>query len=177
MARDVQAARDARERAKQERERAAASRQRVRKAISTRVESEEYAPYVSTIKDVRHPCFSDPVGRERYTPQRFMSDCCDETYKMLVDAWCEGSQLVARRVPVDGLPCVLIMASYLRGFDIDLVDDFDALVFRYDEHITECAHPDKFFASCISILHRRYLRPGDEAFEMVRVPSIYEEMF
>ena len=160
--------------------RARESRERVRAVATGR---EPSAPAVrlpmpvSTITQERALCYTDPVGFDRYTPERFVSDCSPESQAMLTKTWKRGEQLAARRVPVDALPCVVIMASYLRTYDVELVDDFDALLDRYSDNVADCCHPDKFFASCIKILHLRLLSPSPEAFESIRIHEIYEAMF
>lgn len=136
-----------------------------RKRVDTRRSSPAYAPPVATI------------GPGRYTPGRFLSDCSEDTRDFLVSNWSEGNQLVARRVPVDGLPPVVLLACYARQYGVELVDDYEALLERYWENVGECYHPDKFMASCIIHLHARGLAPGDEAFESVNIPKIYEELF
>lgn len=118
-----------------------------------------------------------PVGPDRFTVERFMSNCTDATKKFLIHNWKEGNQLVARKVPVDGLPVVLIIAAYARDYDVELVDDYEALIQRYLDHVDQCWHPDKFMASCITILYERGLSPSDEAFEAVKIPELYEEFF
>jgi hypothetical protein len=117
------------------------------------------------------------TGRARYHATRFLADCTDATERFLRAAWASGDQLVARRVPVDGLPAVVIMAAYAKDYGSELVDDFDALLERYKENVLNCSHNDKFFASCICILSERYQSPSDEAYESINVPGIYEELF
>lgn len=116
------------------------------------------------------------TGRARYTVARFLSDCCEQTRNFLVEQWAEGNQLEAKRVPVDGLPPVVMLTAYAWEYEVELVDDYGALLERYDEHITEFAHPDKFFSSCISLLAERGECPDDEGFEMLNIPAIYEEL-
>ena len=116
------------------------------------------------------------TGPERYTVARFLSDCCDETYHFLIEQWAEGNQLEARRVPVDGLPPVVMLTAYAWEYGVELVDDYAALLERYDEHIEEFSHPDKFFSSCISIMAERGECPDPETFESLRIPQIYEEL-
>lgn len=116
------------------------------------------------------------IGPARFTVARFLSDCCEETRTFLIEQWSEGNQLVARRVPVDGLPPVVILSAYAREYGVELVDDYDALLERYQENIADCCHPDKFMASCICILKERYQVPEDEAYEVINIPKIYEEL-
>lgn len=178
---DVQAERQAREAEQAARQRARESRAKVRAVATGRdpVQAVERLPMpVSSITPGKRPaCYTDPIGRKRFTPARFLSDCCEESRDLITKAWKRGDQLAARRVPVDALPCVVIMAGYLRLYGAALVDDFDALIERYKDQVKECAHPDKFFASCIWVLHQRFLQPDEEAFESINVPAIYEELF
>ncbi len=117
------------------------------------------------------------TGPGRYHAARFLADCTPETDTMLRAAWANGDQLMSRRVPVDGLPAVVILAAYAHDHGAELVDDYDALLERYRENIKECSHNDKFFASCILHLSERYQSPSDEAYESINVPGIYEELF
>jgi hypothetical protein len=116
------------------------------------------------------------TGRARYTVERFLSDCSPATAKLLRAAWANGDQLAARRVPADGLPCVLILASYARVYGVELVDDFDALLERYKELESEFYHPDKFFGSCICLLAAHGQWPDEVSFESIGIPHIYEEL-
>lgn len=117
------------------------------------------------------------TGPARYHATRFLADCSPKTERFLRDAFKEGDQLVARRVPIDGLPAVVILSAYLKDYDAALVDDHDALLDRYWENKEQCSHNDKFFASCIYILAQRYQSPSDEAYASINVPGIYEELF
>lgn len=128
---------------------------------------------VAKIKRQELPAF----GKDRYHHVRFMADCTPATDAMLRKAFKAGNQLVARRVPIDGLPVVVIMAAYLKEYGSDLVDDYDALLDRYWEYKPDCAHNDKFFASCIWILWQRGQTPEDAAYDSINVPGIYEELF
>lgn len=116
------------------------------------------------------------LGPARYTVPRFLSNCTDETYWYLVNNWKEGNQLDSYDIPVDGLPAVVILACYARQYGVDLVDDYVALLDRYWETIKETAHPDKFFASCITILDETGQAPDDISFETIKVEQIYEEL-
>lgn len=117
------------------------------------------------------------TGPLRYNATRFLSDCCDSTWAFLKGEWAEGNQLGSRKVPVDALPAVVILSSYARQYGVELVDDFDALLERYNDNMRECSHPDKFFASCVVILSERGQVPDDASFESIRIPEIYEELF
>jgi len=117
------------------------------------------------------------IGPGRYTVARFLSDASDASYAWLRGQWGDGNQLFARKVPVDVLPAVVIMSGYCRLYEIELVDDFDVLLERFQENIADCAHHDKFFASCIAILHERGLFPDLEGYESINIPAIYEEIF
>lgn len=117
------------------------------------------------------------TGPGRYHHARFMADCAPATEAMLRKAFANGDQLVAKRVPIDGLPVVVILAAYLRDYGAELVDDYDVLLDRYWEHKPDCAHNDKFFASCIYLLHQRGQVPEDAAYTSINVPGIYEELF
>lgn len=117
------------------------------------------------------------TGPGRYHSARFLADCDPATEAMLRKTWAAGDQLVVRMVPVDALPAVVILAAYAKEYGVALVDDHDALLLRYWEHLKECSHNDKFLASCICILAGNGQAPSDEAFASVNVPGIYEELF
>lgn len=117
------------------------------------------------------------TGPGRFTVERFLCNCTDATKELLLANWREGNQLVAKRVPIDALPAVLILASYAYDYGIELVDDYDALIERFLMYRSDCAHPDKFMASCITILYERGLSPDDESFEAINIPNLYEELF
>ena len=117
------------------------------------------------------------TGPDRFTVFRFLSDCADATREYLLAQWAEGNQLESGRVPVDGLPPVVILATYARSYGVELVDDFEVLIDKYRDNIRDCAHPDKFFASCCSLLFDRGMYPDEVSFQSINIPSIYEELF
>ena len=117
------------------------------------------------------------IGPKRYTGARFLSNCEPDTEEWLREQWGEGNQLRSEQIPADALPPVLILACYAREYGVALVDDYDLLLSRYDANVATVFHPDKFFASCISLLAGRGQVPSDEAFESIKVPTIYEEFF
>jgi len=125
---------------------------------------------------IERPEIEVVTGPERFTVARFLSDCCDETYQYLRGEWREGNQLMARRVPVDALPAVVILARFGRDFDVAVVDDYDALIERYRDHIKECYHPDKFLASVIAMQHETGHFPGPEVYDDLKIERIYEEL-
>ena len=120
--------------------------------------------------------FVSPTGRSRFTVERFLSDCCEETRTFLVKQWGLNNVLNPSTIPVDGLPPVIILAAYARTYEVDLTTDYDYLIDRYQERMSEVCHPDKYLCSCIVILHGRGQFPGDEAFEAINIPNIYEEL-
>ncbi len=117
-----------------------------------------------------------PVGRARYTVERFLSDCSEPTRQWLLDQWGEGNQLRVDDIPPDALPPVLILAAYGLTYEVDLVDDFDALIEKYCEEEDYIFHPDKFMASCIIILDEKGQMPSQEAFDAINLEAIYEEL-
>lgn len=123
-----------------------------------------------------------PVGREKYTVARFFSECEARTRDTLMKALRSGYKLAARKVPRDGLPCVVILAAYARACEVDLVDDYDVLVSRLDDALAyegQVKHPDLFFASSIRILATapgRPSLPSIEAFHGIWVHEIYDEL-
>jgi hypothetical protein len=116
------------------------------------------------------------TGPERYTGARFLSNCAPDSEEWLREQWTEGNQLRSEQIPVDALPPVLILACYAREYGVELTDDYDLLLSRYDDNIASVFHPDKFFASSISLLAGRGQVPSDEAFESIHIPTIYEEL-
>lgn len=117
------------------------------------------------------------LGPGRYTPDRFLSNCSDETYWYLVNSWKEGNQLIVDEIPIDGLPAVVILAAYARLYGVDLVDDYKALLDAYWWNVAEVFHPDKFFASCIIHLDEYGAAPELESFQTIHIERIYEELF
>lgn len=128
------------------------------------------------IQDSQPVAPHSPTGRDRFTVDRFLSDCGSETREFLLKQWSKGNVIRAAKVPVDGLPPVVILSAYAKEYGVSLVDDYEALLERYRDHVKEVCHPDKFLCSCILILAERFQVPSDEAFEAVNVPSIYEEL-
>lgn len=119
----------------------------------------------------------EPItGRGRFTPTRFLSDCCDDTYWYLINEWKQGNQLRMDVLPVDASPAVLILARYAKDYGAELVDDYEALLDMYWNNVNEVRHPDKFFASCIVNLDDRGMSPDEESYESINIPTIYEEL-
>lgn len=180
---DVQAERAAKAAEQASRQRAKETRAKVRAVVTHRVVNEApREPFdleaVTTIKGQGKPhCYTDPIGPGRFTPERFFGDCTPESEALLRKAWKKGQQLIAARVPVDALPCVLIMAGFLRQYSVDLVDDMDALCQRWEDRIGDCQHADKYLASCVNLLHKRGMIPDAASFESVGIPQLYEELF
>jgi hypothetical protein len=118
------------------------------------------------------------VGPSRYTVDRFLSDCDPDSAEALRDAWANGDQLAANKVPRDATPAVLILAAYAYAHDVALVDDYDALVQRYAESVDVAKHPDKFFASsCVIMWQAKGEQvPPVEAFDTIGIPAIYEAL-
>jgi len=100
--------------------------------------AEPFAAAVSTITGRRSACYTDPIGFDRYTVDRLLCNCSGGTRTTLLRAFKSGDQFVAARVPVDALPVIVLLASFLRLYGAELVDDFDALIERYFNRITEC---------------------------------------
>jgi hypothetical protein len=115
---------------------------------------------------------------ERFTVERFLGNCSIETRDMLKAVWRDGEQLASEEVPVDGLPCVVLLAAYARNNGVDLVDDYPRLIERAAEYMGAFDHPDKFLVSgaCNAYLAQGDRPVSDEAFEAVHVPQIYEEL-
>lgn len=116
------------------------------------------------------------MRRDEYTVQRFLtSGTSKKTSDMLRKTWKENDQLVASKVPRDGMVQVVIMAAWGTRVDMELVDDYDALLERMRDIFKEgdVEHPDAFFASSICIMAAR----GDEltvgGFEQLNIPSIF----
>lgn len=91
-----------------------------------------------------------------------------------------GYQLESATIPYQAVPAVLMLACYSREYeDVELVDDYEGLVRAYREAVSEtgqCAHPDLYLASCISILHDRGQVPSYEGFLDVRMDKMYNEL-
>lgn len=118
-----------------------------------------------------------PMGRARYGVTRFLSNCSDDSYWYLVNNWKEYNQLVVEEIPDDAIPAVVILACYARQYEVEIVDNYSGLLDLYWDNVGRLRHPDKFFASCILILDEYGRVPGEEAFESINIPNIYEELF
>jgi len=110
-----------------------------------------------------------------YTIDRFFSSCSKGTTKLLKQAWKDGDQLAAGKVPVDGIPVVLIMAGWGLKQDVELVDDFDKLIERFHENAGKgMQHPDLFLAGSICIMRERGQDVTVGGYEAVGIPDIYD---
>lgn len=118
-----------------------------------------------------------PVGPARFTVERFLGNCSESSKQFLLENWAEGNILGIDEIPVDALPCVVIMACYARQYGVDIVDNYTELLDKYWWELPDCFHADKFFASCICILDERGEAPSDESFESINIPNLYEEFF
>lgn len=118
------------------------------------------------------------TGPERFTIERFLHGIGDAVAKDLTRlALSSGYQLEVRKMHPQTLPAILILACYSRYYvDVELVDDYDRLIDEYQTAIAECAHPDKFMASCICILHPREQFPSYEAFEAIGMPNLFPQL-
>jgi hypothetical protein len=115
-----------------------------------------------------------------YTVERFLSSCQPKLAKSLKALWAEGGQLAAAKVPESAIVPVIIIAAYGKKQDIELVDDYDALLEAFRELTKGGAcfqHPDTFFASSICIMAARGQDVSLGGFESIGVPDIYEELF
>lgn len=119
----------------------------------------------------------DPTGPDRYTVDRFLSDCTERSREYVIINCKEFNQFVADEVPADALPPVVMLACYARQHGVDLVDDYSYLLDRYWDEIETFAHPDKFFSSCILILDETGRAPDPESFETIRIPDIYDNLY
>jgi hypothetical protein len=122
-----------------------------------------------------------PSQRDRFTVERFLGGIGDVVLRQsLVVALSSGYQLDVSALPYDVLPAVLILACYSREYeDVELVDDYEALVAGFRDAISvpgQCAHPDLYMASCISILHDKAQSPSYESFVGMKMDKIYNEM-
>lgn len=118
------------------------------------------------------------TGPDRFTVERFLHGIGDAVAKHLtLVSLSSGYQLMTKNLHPQTLPAILILACYSRYYvDVELVDDYDRLVEEYQATITECAHPDKFMASCIVILHPREQFPSYEAFEAIGLPALFPQL-
>lgn len=120
---------------------------------------------------------ADPIGPDRYTVDRFLSDCTERSREYVIINCKEFNQFVADEVPADALPPVVMLACYARQHGVDLVDDYTHLLDRYWDEMKEFAHPDKFFSSCIVILDETGQAPDPTSFETIRIPDIYDALY
>lgn len=116
------------------------------------------------------------MRRDDYTVKRFLeTGTSKKTAEMLRKTWKENDQLVASKVPRDGLVQVVIMSAWGLRVDMELVDDYDALLERMRDVLKEgdVDHPDCFFASSVCIMAARgdVLTVG--GFEQLNIPGIF----
>lgn len=119
------------------------------------------------------------TGPSRFTVERFLSAMPKDVALNVRLAWEGGFQVRAAKVPEVALPAVLILAAYARRDEVELVDDYDLLVERMRDAVSDfglTSHPDLFMASCICILHARGELPSFESFEAIGLPSIYTKL-
>lgn len=116
---------------------------------------------------------AEEAGPVRYTQERLFWDVDADTVKALRQVWKDGEQLATEALPDCAVCCVLLLAAYAKRFDVELVDDYDALIERAcdGKH-----HPDLFFISCIRILHQRGEAPTLGAFVQIGIPDLYEDL-
>jgi len=119
------------------------------------------------------------MNKDDYDAKRFLSSCTPKTAKAIDAVWKAGEQLVADAVPREALPAVLILAAWGRRVDVEIVDDYDALLERTSTALKDgnLHHPDLFFVSCICILAERGQEPTIGGFETINVPDIFEGYF
>lgn len=134
------------------------------------------AKQVKRGRPAREPAPVAATGPQRYTVERFLSDCSEPTREYLMNNWREGEQLVVDEIPADALPPVVMLACYGLTKGIEIVDDYVALLDRYWEEIATFAHPDKFFSSCIVILDEGGFSPDPESYETIKIPAIFDEL-
>lgn len=118
------------------------------------------------------------TGPGRFTVERFLHGIGDAVAKHLLQmALTSGYQLNVKMMHPQTLPAMVILACYSRYYmDVELVDNYDRLLDDYQTVVAECAHPDKFMASCICILHPREQFPSYEAFEAIGMPNLFPQL-
>ena len=118
------------------------------------------------------------TGPARFTTDRFLGGVGDPLAKDLLRlALASGYQIEVKKIHPQTLPAMLILACYSRYYvDVELVDDYDRLVEEYRTQIADVAHPDKFLASCIGLLHSNDAWPSYEAFQDVRIPDLFKQL-
>ena len=114
-----------------------------------------------------------------YTVDRFLSSCSAKLAKQLKALWAEGGQLGADKVPPDALVPVVIHARPALVTDVEVVDDYPALLEKMRAAFAAGGvhHPDSFFASSICLMAEREQELTLGGFESIGVPAIYEALF
>jgi hypothetical protein len=117
-------------------------------------------------------------GPVRYTQERLFWGIDADTVKQLKALWKEGEQLEAADLPTECLCCVIMLAAWAHRFEVELVDDYDALLQRARDAMQayELHHPDMFFVSCTCILAQRGEAPTLGSFEQIGIPEHYENL-
>lgn len=132
-----------------------------------------------TTRHAQHEVQQTPgTGPARFTTDRFFGGIGDPLAKDLLKlALASGYQIEVKQIHPQTLPAILILACYSRYYvDVELVDDYDRLVEEYRTQIADVAHPDKFLASCIGLLHSSDAYPSYEAFQDVRIPDLFKQL-
>lgn len=123
----------------------------------------------------------EPVKQtERWSVERFMGGIGDAVLKSCLRmALRSGYQLRTILVPEQALPAVVILACYAVNYQgVELVDEYDTLLELYYQSVQDntCAHPDKYLATCIYLLHKRDQFPSLDSFKDVRVDDLFEQL-
>jgi hypothetical protein len=115
----------------------------------------------------------------RYTQERLFWGIEQDTIKDLKEAWDEGEVLSVELLPDETLCAVTLLAAYARMQDIDIVDDYDALINTVRAKLTGegLHHPDLFMVSMICILHARADRPSLGGLTQINIPEHFENLF
>lgn len=109
--------------------------------------------------------------------RRFLANCDDELAGDIIEAFGSGMRIDANALPDAALPCVTILACWLRAHrGVEVMEDYELLVAQMRSVFGSVAHPDLFMASCICIQHDMGCHPGLAGFEAINVPAVWEEM-
>lgn len=114
----------------------------------------------------------------RGSVERFLGGVMDPVATgLLASALGSGLQLSSSLLPAQLTAAVIILACYARReLEVELVDNYEALLDRWPEDVGHCSHSDMFFASCIVQLHHRGEYPSTEAFQDLNLPFIFDQL-
>jgi hypothetical protein len=128
----------------------------------------------------REPAPPSARRRSRYTIDRFFHFVSPKTRKHLEAEWAEGNLLRVCTLPRDALPVVLLMAAYAKTYDVDIVDDYEHLLSRFQDELTQYGtvnHYDLYLCSSVVVNYENYRPTGRESLIEIGMNRFWDELF